>query len=594
MDWSVDPCEDFYRFVCGRAPRNETSVRRSINDRFLTTVIDTARNEEIPAEGQSVAQRAARLFKTCDDVLIQETDYVPRIRGHMRDANLHWPQHPSNRDTASVDVLSTMLDLSSKWGWPCFLEFQAEKVGEYSFEIVAKPTPGLDQFKLHALNLEPGSPAHREFFETLYTHYGGGVADGVTFEEMLYFEAEVLEPLLNVYFAPPQAYVLERSDSDTSGTWERWTTTIARHYGLSGNEMVTISTTQREYFQVVLELIAQKETVVELVIGWLCVQFTSWFANRQLIANYNGNGEDVAVLHRRNCLGFTLATMGVALFVPFVESVYTEPVRADAARITRAVRRTVYQSLDRATYPWFELDVVFKILDIASSHDIEARFSHFPDMEVSFVRNMRDAIIATRRTNADAIGALIDAWMLADELYAFLTTPDRADYSLKPSILTSPLYHLTAPMPVRLGTFGVEVAKATIISYVDLRYEGHSTNALDLFRKCFYAAMNKEQPGQDGPEWHQRVGTNMASGAAMDVALAVLRLEPSFNEQRLRNVSLSGHQLFYVMQCYVQCGAQDGPALCNEPLIHKEDFSNAFSCPPQSNMRSQYQCKSFV
>ncbi|KAL3178697.1 hypothetical protein MRX96_009383 [Rhipicephalus microplus] len=134
MDWSVGPCQDFYRFVCGGAASNQTSVRNRINERFLATVIETARNEEIPAESQTVAQKAARLFKTCDDVLTQDTDYVPRIRGHLREVNLHWPQHPANRDAASVDVVSTMLELNDKWGWPCFFEFEAEKVGDYSLE----------------------------------------------------------------------------------------------------------------------------------------------------------------------------------------------------------------------------------------------------------------------------------------------------------------------------------------------------------------------------------------------------------------------------------------------------------------------------
>ncbi|XP_075724220.1 uncharacterized protein LOC142766899 [Rhipicephalus microplus] len=189
------------------------------------------------------------------------------------------------------------------------------------------------------LRLVPGSPAHRHYFETLYTHYGAGVTDGVTFEDMLGFEAEVLEPLLQMYSVAPRAYVFERSPYDTSGTWERWTTTIARHYDLTGSE---------------------------------------------------------------------------------------------------------------------------------------------------------------------------------------------------------------------------------------------------------------ERPRETDAEWERRVGLHMASGAAIDVALAVLRTEASFDEQRLPDVPLSGRQLFYVMLCYMQCGAQHGAALCNEPLKHKEDFSDAFACPPRSKMRSRHQCKSFV
>ncbi|KAL1468878.1 hypothetical protein MTO96_041200, partial [Rhipicephalus appendiculatus] len=128
MDWSVAPCEDFHSFVCGKMKSNETSVRHLLNRRFLSAVLEAARHEDIPAEGQTAAQRAARLFKTCDDVVTQDTDYVPRLRGYMRDANLHWPQHPETRDTATVDVLTSMLEISDKWGWPCLFEFYTEGV----------------------------------------------------------------------------------------------------------------------------------------------------------------------------------------------------------------------------------------------------------------------------------------------------------------------------------------------------------------------------------------------------------------------------------------------------------------------------------
>ncbi|KAL3199878.1 hypothetical protein MRX96_053675 [Rhipicephalus microplus] len=63
-----------------------------------------------------------------------------------------------------------------------------------------------------------------------------------------------------------------------------------------------------------------------------------------------------------------------------------------------------------------------------------------------------------------------------------------------------------------------------------------------------------QRPREADAEWERRVGLHMASGAAIDVALAVLRTEASFDEQRLPDVSLSGRQLFYVMLCYMQCG----------------------------------------
>ncbi|KAH7943853.1 hypothetical protein HPB52_011996 [Rhipicephalus sanguineus] len=215
-------------------------------------------------------------------------------------------------------------------------------------------------------------------------------------------------------------------------------------------------------------------------------------------------------------------------------------------------------------------------------------------MEASFIKNMRDVTRAVYRTDLNTIGLVIPRWVLADNLYEFFSYPDRLDYILKPSILTPPMYHLTVPMPVRLGTFGVEVAKATVHLYADLRFEGHSTRALDVFLDCLYDAIINEQPSKEDPEWENIVLSSMLFGAALDVGLSVLKQVPSFDKDRLPDVPLTGRQLFYVAQCYTHCGEQDGPMLCNEPLRHKGDFASTFSCTTKSNMRSKYQCNSFV
>ncbi|XP_049515371.1 uncharacterized protein LOC125941649 [Dermacentor silvarum] len=215
-------------------------------------------------------------------------------------------------------------------------------------------------------------------------------------------------------------------------------------------------------------------------------------------------------------------------------------------------------------------------------------------MEGSFIKNLRDAIKAKRRTNFADIGEMPQLWLRQYDLYHARITRYWFDYALKPSILEPPMYHRTAPLPVRLGTFGVEVAKATIESYMELRFQGHGTDALDSFQFCFSDIKDKERQEELSAEWIALVETNMLDSAALDIALSVLKLVPSFDEDRLHDVPLTGHQLFYVAHCYTHCGEENGTPLCNEPLRHKEDFANAFSCRPHSHMRSEDKCPSFL
>ncbi|XP_075559841.1 uncharacterized protein LOC142591399 [Dermacentor variabilis] len=180
-------------------------------------------------------------------------------------------------------------------------------------------------------------------------------------------------------------------------------------------------------------------------------------------------------------------------------------------------------------------------------------------MEANFVKNLRDVIKASSRTDIDDIGVMPPQWLFDEILYHARITHDRHDYSLKPPILVPPMYHVNAPMPVRLGTFGVEVAKATIQSYQQLRFEGHRTELLDRFHSCFGHAARKERTEAFTPEWIESMQKAMLDSTALDAARSVLQLTPSYDEDRLRYVPLTGHQLFYVAHCYTHLRRQGRP-----------------------------------
>ncbi|XP_077490891.1 uncharacterized protein LOC144101624 [Amblyomma americanum] len=434
------------------------------------------RHENFPAEGQTASQKAARLFRTCEEILLQDTDYTPRIRGYMRDANLNWPL-PS----ASIDVFYSMVYVNQIFNWPSLLDFRVGFVRNNVFQI-----------------------------PVVFTH--------------------------------------------------------------------------KRYTSFLLAEVAYSEKYIELLLGWVVVQHTSRFANRQLIRNYYYDAENPEQPHRALCLETTIRLTGVALFAPMVQGIFTEQVRADQTHIVTAVRRTVFQTLARATYPWGDLDAVFHYIDRTRAEDIDARFSEYPDMESSFVKNLLDATRARHRTEGDLIGDLDPEWLRQTDFFRPLMLSDRTDYTLMPAIIGSPMYHVTAPAAVRLGTFGVEVARATVSAYKQLHLRGHQPKAWDDFDSCFSHVILNSGENQDQER-------RSVLAAALDVVATVLEQEGSQGAERLHDVPLSGRQLLYVAHCFTLCGHSGGKGACNVPLRHSEHFSRAFSCSQGSYMRSEDRCR---
>ncbi|KAK8782752.1 hypothetical protein V5799_015907 [Amblyomma americanum] len=522
-------------------------------------------HENFPAEGQTASQKAARLFRTCEEILLQDTDYTPRIRGYMRDANLNWPL-PS----ASIDVFYSMVYVNQIFNWPSLLDFRVGFVRNNVFQLAG---------------LRANEEAHRRYFQTLFDSYGTGSEEGVTYEFTSDVETELLQKLAEIH-EEPGVYLIDEFGRNVTlrNVTQRLLRAIRKFFNLSVEVEIPVVFTHKRYTSFLLAEVAYSEKYIELLLGWVVVQHTSRFANRQLIRNYYYDAENPEQPHRALCLETTIRLTGVALFAPMVQGIFTEQVRADQTHIVTAVRRTVFQTLARATYPWGDLDAVFHYIDRTRAEDIDARFSEYPDMESSFVKNLLDATRARHRTEGDLIGDLDPEWLRQTDFFRPLMLSDRTDYTLMPAIIGSPMYHVTAPAAVRLGTFGVEVARATVSAYKQLHLRGHQPKAWDDFDSCFSHVILNSGENQDQER-------RSVLAAALDVVATVLEQEGSRGAERLHDVPLSGRQLLYVAHCFTLCGHSGGKGACNVPLRHSEHFSRAFSCSQGSYMRSEDRCR---
>ncbi|KAK8768898.1 hypothetical protein V5799_014638 [Amblyomma americanum] len=76
--------------------------------------------------------------------------------------------------------------------------------------------------------------------------------------------------------------------------------------------------------------------------------------------------------------------------------------------------------------------------------------------------------------------------------------------------------------------------------------------------------------------WHTFEAALSRNGSEANLATAVPPADP--------------RQLFFLLFCCLQCGADRGEQTCNEPLRHSRDFARVYGCAPGSSMNPAKKC----
>lgn len=628
---SVNPCHNFYRFVCEGYVNSSRSVFHDHMSLFTGVVARSLRTTRAPETSQRAFEKAAVFYQSCLAVVKEGASQFDEFRTVMLKAGIHWPRVVKAPDlldsmvnmAVALNVFTLIFFTSSYNHGKCRVEIWKGDVLEHlkrrrrELEVIEKYKKYYDSFFEIFLNYEGNvsskdvafasaipmdPPSHFEHFlrvENVAFHYltGRRPSAKVVFDSVV-----KLDPI---------------TPSISARRWEG----LFRRMAISGffrssnassplpcSQQITVWDVQ--HLRALDDLLlAMGEEKLHFYYGWTIVQALARFMSYGLAVLSYGNtktARDESPLH---CLRLVETTMGLVVYKRFAATDFNKRTRLELHQIMNVV----YSALLRMLQANPELDPRETSIDLRKLEatliprfdllDDEARLERFfgelPDLAPeAFARNWLQVQQALRRSNPAALEAIRAFYMSAiagSDAYAIRRAGNGQELGLAPYVTLLPLYDIKVVDSVKYGALGSLLAAATFQFFEErLPERSRFRSLMEQRTRCY----------ESGPLRGLR--GDPAKRAAFERAVALSFVWEAFRSplrrrgkhSRVRGLeSFSEDQLFFVASCYPLCtgdqGAGPAELACNEPLRHSRHFPVAFRCASGAPMNPRLKCSVF-
>ncbi|KAH9363824.1 hypothetical protein HPB48_007956 [Haemaphysalis longicornis] len=324
------------------------------------------------------------------------------------------------------------------------------------------------------------------------------------------------------------------------------------------------------------------------VFGFLAILAAIFYTNSTLRDSFFGLSEDGFNRHQQYCLLHTYSFYGHALN-HFLLVTAGRPLR-NVSQLVETVQGKLRQLIrlndsftgDTSTSPSDQnLQSAMYFVVQSESEIIAQRYKGYPRVKGSPLHNWMTLVDHTRRAKP----------LLND--FPYNDCAGQCDvaffkWRLTPYHLAFPWYAPNVHRGILLSGLGARIAAALFTDYVE---RSGSLRALLI-------KMNHDCLRAVNPELEASPDHALQAGVAAVRVTSALLVEDASNLSNAGSLTgterLTGHQVFFILGCYLFCGYHHGERMCNLPLRHSVDFSWVFNCTAGSYMNPSVKCRLHV
>ncbi|XP_065304802.1 neprilysin-1-like [Dermacentor albipictus] len=581
---SADPCQDFYQHVCGlweSRHRKTRSVMQDEWDTFKQLVVSKMENAQVSEENLDAGDKASLYLKACLKVYFESN--IPNVKRVLARGGIVWPEKNQR-----PDFLNALFFMSRYLYMPVLLHlsFASSTDGR---TILLHWTVRDDYLKNMNLFLTIGKTNHiREHLRVTYKGFGGS-PDETRFAEIMHHIGYFLDFLKEN--ANPAKTPVTFNDSEKflpyapSVTRERWDSAFQQYVSGSIRSYSGVTVDSVPYFRAVFDLHqTYGEDVMNDIVEAICVQNLVAFTSVDMLISFYGGQRDRAhesvregcFQHLYLIFGFAvnnqLMSHGLAQAQQHVRD-FGENLRSTFHSSLGELPRNVSMRNESAPNPEDVFDAVFDFLIRSVPLEYPWPYRSYPNVSDDPLENLVRFQGFYSRIPGGSKPYFI-TYQPADYVRF-------KDFRMMLHYLMFPFYTDTMHVGVLAGGLGLRLAATVFYSVID---EADQAEAKEIYRR------NHECLGLKEKEVDLDLQGATAAVPVTQELYSKMRKKTRYNKLLGSIMNFTEAQVPFVAGCYLLCGEERGPALCNIPLKHSAEFSKAFRCSKDANMNPKNKC----